>query len=458
MNLSFDEGISVLQARVIHAAALPDFLDIATDTRSIRPGQTFLALHGDHFDGHDFVAQAVTAGAVAVIVERSESLPKFCAGIIVADTLRAYLALGAASRSHFTGPVIGITGSAGKTTTKNFLTQLLRNVYGERVLASPANENNEIGVSKVLLQLDSRDYDVAVIEMGARHPGDIGTLVQAALPTVGILTNIGDAHLEIFGTRDAIADTKWGLFSQGSRAVLNALDHESKLRARTLDHLPLWFAAEKTVLDIADSGDAVVIVGDEALHVRREGKWQDHKIRLNIPGQHQRADLAAALAAAWDMGLDLELLIEATHNITLSPGRYESMQFAGLPRIIYDAYNANPSSMRSALDAFAHEAGRTRIAVLSSMAELGGESERMHEEIGAYAATRVDTLFVGGEFAHALERGARNAGLSSEQIAMFSSNDAAAVLVRNRATPADVILLKGSRCYKLEEIIERLQS
>ncbi|MHB8461620.1 MAG: glutamate ligase domain-containing protein, partial [Vulcanimicrobiaceae bacterium] len=294
--------------------------------------------------------------------------------------------------------------------------------------------------------------------MGARHPGDIARLVAVARPTVGILTNIGEAHLEIFGSRDELSATKWGLFSTGAQAILNAEDAESRARAGTLAKAPLWFAAVDTLDEIRVVGDCVAIVGADRLAIRTNEHWEHHHLAMPLSGRHHRANLAAALAAARHIGISTDLLISASADVELPAGRYQTLSIPSLPRIIYDAYNANPSSVRAALDTFAHEAGRRRIAVLASMAELGPESPRMHEEIGAYAATRVDELLVGGEFAEALARGAQNAGLSSEKIATFSSNGEAVALLRARATNEDVLLLKGSRRYKLEEIIERLGS
>ncbi len=458
MKLRYDRAIAAMGAKVMHATALPEYLDIVTDTRALQPGQTFLALRGEQFDGHAFLTQAFAAGAAAVIVDEAQRMPSSRACIVVADTLQAYLALGGLSRAQYSSPLIAITGSNGKTTTKEFLAHLLARAFGDRLLASKANENNEIGVSKLLIMIDDTRHDAVVVEMGARHPGDIARLVAVARPTIGILTNIGEAHLEIFGSRDELSATKWGLFSTGAQAILNADDGESRARAGTLAKAPLWFAALDTLDDLRVDGDCTVMLGSDQLAIRTAGEWEFHQIATPLSGRHQLSNLAAAIVAARCIGISLDRIIAACVDVQLPAGRYQTLSIASLPRIIYDAYNANPSSVRAALDTFAHETGRARIAVLASMAELGPESPRMHEEIGAYAAPRVDMLLAGGEFADDLARGAQNAGLSSEKIATFSSNDEAVALLRARANHDDVLLLKGSRRYKLEEIIERLGS
>ena len=243
MMLTLERAVSATGGRLQNADRFPAQLRIVTDTRALEPGDTYLALRGEHFDGHSFVRDALAKGAAAAVVDDAAVLPEGAAAIVVRDTKRAYMDLAAAARSLFSGRVVAITGSAGKTTTKHLLAQLLAAHYGSaRVLASPANENNEIGVSKLLLSVSPR-HGVLVIEMGARHDGEIAELVQIAQPHIGVLTNIGEAHLEIFGSHEILARTKWGLFSNGAQAVLNADDTESTLRAAALGSAPIWFGA-----------------------------------------------------------------------------------------------------------------------------------------------------------------------------------------------------------------------
>jgi UDP-N-acetylmuramoyl-tripeptide--D-alanyl-D-alanine ligase len=355
----------------------------------------------------------------------------------------------------FEGRVIAITGSTGKTTTKAFITQLLATKYGSRVIAAPANENNEIGVSKLLLAASNEEHDAMVVEMGARQYGDVATLVAFAKPQVGVLTNIGEAHLEIMGSRERLADTKWALFEKGARAVLNADDPVSVKRADRLARSPHWFAARETE-GPARSSRMTTLVGRSRV-VDREGDRRDElEVDVNVPGIHNRANAAAAIAGALELGVTLAAMRDALAALRLPEGRFESFRMPGGWRIIYDAYNANASGTLAALDAFAMEKPERAIAVLGSMAELGNESIKLHERVGAHAAKRVDVLLVSGEYADALARGATGSGFSSQMIVMIEDNTHAARWLREHARRGDVVLLKGSRKYRLEEIVEDL--
>lgn len=451
MTLTLERAAGATAAHVYEAKRFPARLRVVTDTRTIERGDTFLALRGERFDGHDYVAQAVSKGAAAVILEDPAARVAGIPALLVADTKRAYVALAAAARADFGGAVVGITGSTGKTTTKHVLAQLLNVHFGEEaVLATPANENNELGVSKLLLAAEEK-HRALVLEMGARHEGDIAELVGIARPHVGVLTNVGEAHLEIFGSRDALARTKWGLFSAGARAVLNAGDAVSKMRAASLRMPPKWFGAGTPSLP------GTYVVDGLTLEVTDEDPALRSDIALRVPGKHNRENVAAAIAAARVLDMPLAEIVGAIPQLGLPRGRYERIEITGRPALIYDAYNANMSGTLAALDAFAHEAGARRIAVLASMAELGDEAPLMHERVGSHAAaSNVDVLLVGGAFAQSLAKGAREGGLAADRIEFFSANADAIAWLRRHARSDDVVLLKGSRMYKLEEIVEGL--
>lgn len=451
MKLTLAQAVAATRGRVLHESAFPSELRIVTDTRTIERGDVFLALRGENFDGHAYTGDAVGKGAAAVIVDREEAAGSAPA-LVVPETKRAYMDLAATARAAFPGRVIGITGSAGKTTTKHLLAQLLAAHYGaDDVLASPANENNEIGVSKLLLSVQSY-HRVLVIEMGARHEGDIAALVQIARPQIGILTNIGEAHLEIFGSRERLARTKWGLFSLGAQAVLNARDSESVLRAAALDSPPLWFGAGKPLVP------GVWIEDDGTLRLTYGSRIETHALQIPFPGAHNRANLAAAIAGALVAGVPAETIAARVAQLTLPPGRYERMTMPGGMHLIYDAYNANAAGMIAALDAFAGEPAERRIAVLASMAELGSDAPALHERVGAHAArANVDMLLCGGDFASSLAAGAMAAGLPGSRIELFQSNGDAVRWLRDHAGPRDAVLLKGSRKYKMEEIVQTLR-
>jgi UDP-N-acetylmuramoyl-tripeptide--D-alanyl-D-alanine ligase len=459
MRLPLDRAIAASSGTLFDGDAAPDMLHISTDTRSIEPGDTFVALHGERFDGHDFVAQAVQRGAALLVLDRPSARVTGLPAILVGRTNDAYLELARVARELFDGLVVAVTGSTGKTTTKTFLAQLCQAQFGDRVLAAPGNENNEIGVSRLLLAAANEAHDVVIAEMGARRYGDVAILVDIARPHVGILTNIGEAHVEIMGSRERLAETKWALFSKGAAAVLNAGDQVSIARAAMLTQQPRWFAAvaAEPAPELSSLFDPLTaLVGERTLLVRDQDSVCDYQIEAHVPGLHNRANLAAAIAGALQLGVSLERLIPEIPALRLPQGRYDRIAIEGGPRLIYDAYNANASGMIAALDAFAGETASRRIAVLASMAELGDESQSLHERVGAHAASTVDVLLVSGDFAAALARGARRAGLGASQIVPVRDNSHAAAWLREHATVDDVILLKGSRKYKLEEIVEEL--
>jgi UDP-N-acetylmuramoyl-tripeptide--D-alanyl-D-alanine ligase len=453
VTLTFDLAAEATGGKILGRERAPELVNVVTDTRTLRPGDTFLALRGERFDGHAFVDEALKKGAAALVLDNAPARTDGVAALIVRDTRRAYMDLAAAARAQFTGRVVAITGSSGKTTTKHLLAQLLGMRFGEPIIsASPANENNEIGVSKLLLAT-SPEQQILIVEMGARHAGEVADLVEIAAPHIGVLTNVGDAHLEIFGSREQLAATKWGLFSQGAQAVLNAQDEISRTRAPSLDAPALWFG------DGEPSMPGVWVRDAHTLVLNHSGVSQTLPIDVPFPGSHNRANLAAAIAAALLLGVNAEELAGGVAGLSLPAGRYEAIALAAGPRLIYDAYNANASGTIATLNAFASERGRRRIAVLSSMAELGPDAPAIHERVGSHAAgLNIDVLLVGGDYAASLAAGAARAGLPRERIVPFGSNAEAAAWLRDEANEQDVVLLKGSRKYRMEEIVEAFRS
>jgi UDP-N-acetylmuramoyl-tripeptide--D-alanyl-D-alanine ligase len=458
VKLPFAESVVATDARVFDDGKRPEALDITTDSRTLTPGQSFLALHGEHFDGNTYTREAVERGAKLLIVDTEEAIVPGTTTLLVHDTLRAYLELATLARSLFRGRVLAITGSVGKTTTKAFATQLLAIRYGARVLAAPANENNEVGVSKLLLAADNDKHDALVVEMGARHYGDIEPLTRAARPDLAILTNIGDAHLEIMGSRERLEETKWAVFATGARAILNAGDVSTIGRAPSLAAPAHWFFAAEPDGDIPMHGRVSALAGPHRWLEIDGDRDTSYDVDVRVPGAHNRANMAAAIAAAVEYGIEPLAIVRALPEIDLPRGRYERIPLPNGVVLIYDAYNANAAGMMAALDAFAAESAPRRIALLASMAELGEGAADLHRRVGGHAAaTNVDMMLVGGEFAGELALGAQRAGLPSERIVPFVTNEQAAQWVRDHARAGDAVLLKGSRKYKLEEIVEELR-
>ncbi|HEY5348701.1 MAG TPA: UDP-N-acetylmuramoyl-tripeptide--D-alanyl-D-alanine ligase [Candidatus Lustribacter sp.] len=455
MRLPTNDALAALGGTVVNRERLPATIAVSTDTRAIRPSETFLALRGERFDGHRFVAAAVASGASAVIVDDAAALPADRAGIIVPDTLAAYLALGGLARGRVRGPVVAVTGSTGKTTTKVFAVLALE-AAGRAVTATPENENNEIGVAKFLLALDEGDERVAIVEFGARKYRDLDPLVRAARPDVGVLTNVGEAHLEIMGSRERLAETKWNLFAGGAQAVLNLADAVSRERAPALSGRPVWFGidAERP----AAGARAVVVRIDDLLAIA-DGEIRTLPLHVEVPGDHNRRNLAAAFAAAWVLGVEPADVAAAAPHFALPHGRYQRMRIAGGPTVIYDAYNASMSGALATLATFARErVPARRIVVLGSMAELGTEAPAMHQRVGAAAAAAADIVLVGGLFAASLAAGAQAMGLAPDALVVYQTNDDAIAWLREHAHPDDFVLLKGSRMYHMEQIVAGLSA
>ncbi len=450
MTFPTPQAIEATRARVVEPDGLPMQLLVQTDTRSIARGATFLALRGERFDGHAYVEEAFARGAVCAIVDDPAAVPAGRTALVVPSTLQAYLDLGGLGRARVRGVVVAVTGSTGKTTTKQFLRGLLRGA-AIPVTATPENENNEVGVAKFLCGLEDGDERVAIVEMGARKYRDLDVLVAAARPDVGLLTNVGEAHLEIMGSRERIAETKWAVPSGARRAVLNLDDAVSRERAPSLATPPMWYGIDDE--RPPHGRRAVVVESDAVWTVAEDGATETHRIAINFPGDHNRRNLAGAFAAALLCGARAAALAEAVGGVALPHGRYEVVELANDVRLVFDAYNASLSGTLATLATFGREEAERRIAVLGSMAELGDDAPAMHEKIGEIAATRADVILAGGTFGGDTARGVAGKG---GVVVRYDSNDAAIEWLRANVRRGDAILLKGSRVYKMEQIAEAL--
>lgn len=455
MKLSFEDIVRVTGGDVVGTSLSQQAFTIATDTRTLQAGDAFVALEGERFDGHVFVANAFERGAGLAIVNRETRIPEGRTGVVVGNTLLAYMQLAGEVRMRTGATVVAITGSTGKTTTKALLAQMLQ-ISGSNVVATPENENNEVGVSKLLLGLEGTEQHV-IIEMGARHPRDIEKLVGIAKPAMGILTNIGEAHLEIFGSREALAETKWGLFSGDTIAILNVLDQESLARAPSLRYKPGWFGAGPESMQ-AKLAPASLIPSRNELAFFDGVDHEMYPIRATLPGEHNLANLAAAVTGARALELSPQQIIDAIPQLTLPPGRYEKVGLSSGVQVVYDAYNASLSGTVATLRSFAAERAERRIAVLGGMAELGEDAPLFHEQAGAAVrGCGIDMLLAGGAHAQDMMRGALQAGMPPDAIMPYHDNATAVQLLKKNLRAGDSVLLKGSRMYKMEQILEGLR-
>jgi len=423
---------------------------ISTDSRTIKKGELFVALRGENFDGHKFVGATAKGGAAGAIVDLKwkGKVPKKFAIIRAQDSLLAYQNLAANYRKSLPIKVLAITGSNGKTSTKDFGASVLGRKF--RVTKTQGNFNNHVGLPRTILEATARD-EVAVWEIGMNHPGEVAPLAKIAAPDAAIITNIGIAHVEFMGTREAIAKEKGALAeavgAEGT-VILNADDPFSKgiagrSRARVI------FAGTKDgtirAIDIQQSADGSEFTILEGAHQCRA--------QLPVPGLHMVQNALLAVAAGRTFGLSLEEAAAGLASAPLTKARLQIKEINGV-QFLDDSYNANPDSMRAALQTLVElDTDGKRIAVLGEMRELGEETQRGHEEVGEEAAAfGIDQLIGIGEMGAVISRAAEDAGL--EKSAAVGSTSEAAELLRNIAVPGDLVLIKGSRLARTENVIE----
>ena len=419
---------------------------VCTDSRTLQPGDLFVALRGENFDGHTFVRQAAALGAAGAVVDDSftDELPADFAVIRVTDTLTALQVIASRYRASLPLRVIGITGSSGKTSTKDFTAAVLGAKF--RVVKTEGNLNNHIGLPLTMLRAGAAD-EIGVFEMGMNHPGEIAPLVAMAAPEVAIITNIGVAHVEFMGSRAAIAQEK-GMLAEALPAtgtlILNAGDEFSESIARR--------SSARSVMTGIDHGDLAATVletGFDGSRFTVEGV----EFHLPAPGLHMVENALLAIAAGRVFGVSLASAAAGLASCKLTKGRLEQKLLHGI-HILNDSYNANPDSMRAALRTLVSiPATGVRIAVLGCMGELGAESESGHRSVGEAAAqARIDVLIAVGPEAALIAEAGRASGLAD--VHHVPDTSSAAALLAERARPGDLVLIKGSRSARMERVLD----
>ncbi|MDH3544072.1 MAG: UDP-N-acetylmuramoyl-tripeptide--D-alanyl-D-alanine ligase, partial [Desulfuromonadales bacterium] len=424
-----------------------------TDSRNLQPGELFIPLRGDNFDGHDYMNQAIQNGAAACLSE--EMIGGLLVPVIkVNNTLKALGDLAAAMRRQFAGPVVGITGTSGKTTCKEMLAAILESTGPG--LKSAGNFNNLIGVPLTLFDLQP-EHRWAVVEMGMSERGEISRLAEIARPNIGMITNVGAGHLENFDGISGVARAKGELFiglpSDGV-ALINADDPE-------VLQLPVANGVRRVLFGTVSEADvkAENIAGHNgsvSFDLVVEGEVK--KVVLPLPGRHNVANALAAAAAAYVIGVGLEQIVSGLQAFKPCPGRMELFVLTEDIVVLDDSYNANPLSVHAALDAL-HDLGSAgrRIAVLGDMLELGPTGPELHHHIGALAAERVDWLFTYGALAGEIARGAVESGFPQERVFSATSHDELAASLIEILHSGDRVLVKGSRGMRMEKVIDALR-
>jgi UDP-N-acetylmuramoyl-tripeptide--D-alanyl-D-alanine ligase len=425
------------------------FTSVGTDSRHITQGQLFVALKGEKFDGHAYAAQALQEGAAAVMV--SEASLALSPAIVVEDTYQALGEMATYWRSQFTLPIAAVTGSNGKTTVKEMLASILMAASGEKaaVLATEGNLNNHIGLPLTLLKLRAA-HRYAVIEMGMNHAGEIRYLTKLTKPQVALINNAGTAHIGELGSRENIAKAKAEIFEgldENGTAVINADD----------DFAADWLEMNKTrhiiTFGLGATADvrALYQATDGAMQLRLSTPKGQAEVQLHVLGEHNVRNALAASAAAIALGVSLDHIAEGLGNFASVKGRLNWLQGLNGTRLIDDTYNANPDSMRAAIDVLASQPAPT-ILVMGDMGELGDAAADMHAQIGDYAKQKgINQLLATGELsAHAV----RHFGAKAQH---FLSKEALAAAALPYMQDGTTVLVKGSRFMRMEQVVAQLK-
>ncbi|SMD05930.1 UDP-N-acetylmuramoyl-tripeptide--D-alanyl-D-alanine ligase [Sporomusa malonica] len=450
-DFSLTEVLKATGGRLTRGSGGKFFRGISTDTRTVQPGNLFIALVGEHFDGHEFVAQAVSKGAVGVVVSRSVHLPEQAQVIEVNNTLVALQDLARFHRKRYYIPVIGVTGSNGKTTTKDMLAAVLSSRFN--VLKTEANFNNEIGLPLTLLKLES-GHEAAVVEMGMRAQGEIRELAGIALPTVGVVTNVGETHMEILGSIENIAEAKAELVEaivHDDLVVLNADDpHVRAMKDKSQGRVVLYGL------------NPGAFVRAENITTGENGEWittfdccsprGTFPVVLHTVGTHNVYNALAAIAVGWELGLKPSEIKMGIGSFVSGAMRLEIKKY-GEYTVINDVYNASPLSMAAALNTLSDISKGRKIVVLGDMLELGDAAIEAHRRIGRQAAEQgIEVVLTVGELSKHIAAAAHEYGVTVTHA--FTGHKEAIEALRGLMNPGDYILIKGSRGMKMETMLE----
>jgi UDP-N-acetylmuramoyl-tripeptide--D-alanyl-D-alanine ligase len=464
LTAAVDTVLSAVNGELLVGSLSKVVSDVCVDSRCIRPGCIFLALPGERADGHDFVSSAMDAGAKLIIVSRTaEQIAELIevarrrdvAVVRVDDALGAIQALVTYHRSRLHCEVLGITGSTGKTSTKDFLMSVLS--AGMRAIGTAGNRNNELGVPLTVLAA-SADTEVLVVEMGMRGIGQIAQLCEIARPTLGLLTNVGTSHIELLGSQDAVAEAKGELvrcLPRTGAAFLNGDDeYSSRIAATTAAPVIRYGLSE--ACDVR--AEHIELDGESRASFTLTGAAGQARVALPVPGRHNVYNALAAAAVGLHLGIPVATIAEQLASAKLSAMRMQVINAANGVTVINDAYNANPASMRAAVDTLGAMATTgKRIAVLGDMAELGSLTELAHFRIGeAVARLGIDELVAVGERSRRIAEGALAAGMSRGCVHGAQDAETAAEALADLAVAGDIVLVKASRVMGLEVVVDRM--
>ncbi len=437
------------------------FSGISIDSRSVASGELFVAIVGEVHDGHTFANSVVKKGVRGVLVEKGQAeglmledpAAQGTVVVTVADTTRALGALAAFNRCRTPLTVIALTGSNGKTSTRTMLTHIVGRKY--ETLATMGNFNNEIGLPLTLLRLE-KTHTLAVLELGMNRPGEIRRLAEICRPDIGIITNVAPAHLEGLGSIEGILRAKGELLeglNANGRTILNADDpHVASLAENASGEVLLFGLSDQAVVRASHVREQ-----RHQLSFHLEVPGETIEVTLNTPGRFMISNALAAAAAGYLMEVPLPEIKAGLECFQPISGRMRILKLANGMCLIDDTYNANPSSVKAALDTLKQMGKQhSRVVVLGDMLELGNQSAALHCDIGQHAALgNPDRLYLTGDFAHDIAQGAQNTGMDAKRIVVGSVQDICADLIA-RADSRDTILVKGSRGMRMERVVKEL--
>lgn len=430
------------------------FKVISTDSRKIERGDLFIPIEGERFDGHDYILSSFEAGAAGSLTHKEIEPVKDKVLIKVENTLKALRELASYYRQKFKIPFVGITGSVGKTSTKDMVSCVLSKQY--KVLSTQGNFNNEIGVPLTVFNLDS-SHEAAVIEMGMSGFGEISRLTSIVKPDIAIITNIGLSHIEKLGSRKNILQAKMEILEGLSGKGLVILNGDDKLLyglKGLISFRTVFYGMEEgfdyqayNVQSLGEQGTVFdIAIGNK-----------DYRVHIPVPGVHNVYNALAGIAAGVELGIPADKMIQGIEEYTPGKMRLNLINHNGI-KIINDAYNASPQSMEAAINVLKEVSATGRsIAVLGDMLELGEMSLDSHRHVGSFAVAKgVDYILTVGESGKNIAHGAIEAGANTDKVISFKDNNEAAEFLTSFIKPGDVILVKGSRGMKMEEIVNIL--
>lgn len=456
-NMTIREIIQATKAKVVSVEGLDLILDktvshITQDSREVTENSLFLAIEGERLDGHTFVSSCIEKGVVACLVSKVSVPSEGSILLLVPDVKQALLKLAAHYRNKFDIPFIGITGSVGKTTTKDMVASVLGQKYD--VLWTRGNYNNEIGVPLTLFRLEDH-HEVAVIEMGMNHFGEIHALAEVVRPQVGLISNVGVAHIEYLGSREGIMQAKCEMFDfmpEDGVAILNADNDMLITLDGTLPQKLRWFGVANRKDIYAEKLENL---GMEKTKCSVHTPLGSFEVTIPIPGEHMVLNALSAVSVGIEMGLSLEEMKVGIETFVPTKNRMNVMKLENQMTVLNDVYNANPVSVKASLDILVNAPGR-KVAILGFMGELGDFAPDMHEEVGAYAAEKgIDLLFCIGKLSDKMAQGAKKKGMA--EVFCYDSQEEFWKQGLGMLKKGDAILVKASRSMALEKTVEKIQ-